>query len=155
MRLGYPAPLEPNGARRIAWMVAPDALYYTDDDEACRLLASDPFALLVGLALDQQITVQQAFAGPFRMQQRLGTLDPAAIAAAGPEKLAEVFKEKPPIHRFPGPMAGRPAPRSSPRSSRRSPRSIASPARWPDACTTSRPSSPRSTAAVQSASGRR
>jgi uncharacterized HhH-GPD family protein len=88
-------------------MAMPDALYFTDDEEACRLLAADPFALLVGLALDQQITVQQAFAGPLRMQQRLGTLDPAAIAATDPEKLADVFKEKPAIHRFPGSMASR------------------------------------------------
>ena len=44
-------------------MAAPDRLYFTDDDEACRLLAADPFALLVGFALDQQVTVQQAFAG--------------------------------------------------------------------------------------------
>jgi uncharacterized HhH-GPD family protein len=88
-------------------MAAPKALYFTDDDEACRLLASDPFALLMGLALDQQITVQQAFAGPLRLQQRLGTIDPKAIAATDPATLEEAFKEKPAIHRFPGSMAGR------------------------------------------------
>ena len=88
-------------------MPSPDALYFTDDDEACRLLAADPFALLVGLALDQQVTVQRAFAGPLRLQQRLGTLDPKAIAATDPAKLADIFKEKPAIHRFPGSMATR------------------------------------------------
>lgn len=88
-------------------MAAPDALYFTEDEEACRLLAAEPFALLVGLALDQQITVQQAFAGPLRLQQRLGTIDAGTIAATDPEKLAEVFKEKPAIHRFPGSMATR------------------------------------------------
>jgi uncharacterized HhH-GPD family protein len=85
----------------------PEALFFTDDDEACRLLAADPFALLVGFALDQQITVQQAFAGPLRLKQRLGTLDPGAIAATDPARLEEIFREKPAIHRFPGAMAAR------------------------------------------------
>src|SRR5215471_5620115 len=60
----------------------PDALWFTEDEEASRLLAEDPFALLVGFALDQQVTVQQAFLGPLRLKQRLGTLDPAAVAKA-------------------------------------------------------------------------
>ena len=93
--------------RKIDGMAAPEALYFTDDQEACRLLAADPFALLVGLALDQQVTVQQAFLGPLRLQQRLGTLDAAAVAATDPARLEEVFKEKPAIHRFPGSMATR------------------------------------------------
>jgi uncharacterized HhH-GPD family protein len=88
-------------------VAAPEALYFTDDDEACRLLASDPFALLVGMALDQQITVQTAFAGPLKLKQRLGTLDPKAIAAADPAQLEEAFRAKPAIHRFPGSMAAR------------------------------------------------
>ena len=82
----------------------PDALWFTEDDEANRLLAEDPFALLVGFALDQQVTVQQAFLGPLRLKQRLGTLDPAAIAKA---ELEPIFREKPAIHRFPGSMAAR------------------------------------------------
>ena len=82
----------------------PDALYFTEDEEANRLLAADPFALLVGFALDQQVTVQQAFLGPLRLKQRLGTLEPAAVANADLEPL---FREKPAIHRFPGSMARR------------------------------------------------
>ncbi len=82
----------------------PDALWFTDNEEASRLLAEDPFALLVGFALDQQVTVQQAFLGPLRLKQRLGTLDPAAVAQADLEPL---FREKPAIHRFPGSMAER------------------------------------------------
>ncbi|HZT54050.1 MAG TPA: HhH-GPD-type base excision DNA repair protein [Gaiellaceae bacterium] len=82
----------------------PEALWFTDDEAACRLLAEDPFALLVGFALDQQVTVQQAFAGPWRLKQRLGTLEPAAVAAADLEPL---FRQKPAIHRFPGSMAER------------------------------------------------
>ena len=85
----------------------PEALWFSDDEAACRLLAEDPFALLVGFALDQQITVQQAFAGPLRLRDRLGTLDPGAIAATDPARLEEVFRQKPAIHRFPGAMAAR------------------------------------------------
>jgi uncharacterized HhH-GPD family protein len=82
----------------------PEALWFTEDDAACRLLAADPFALLVGFALDQQVTVQQAFLGPLRLKERLGTLEPAAVAKAD---LEPVFCEKPAIHRFPGSMAQR------------------------------------------------
>jgi len=85
----------------------PDRLFFTDDDAACRLLAEDPFALLVGFALDQQVTVQQAFAGPWKLRERLGTLDPGALAATDPARLEEAFREKPAIHRFPGAMAAR------------------------------------------------
>ena len=35
----------------------PEALWFTDDPKACELLAQDPFALLVGFAIDQQVTV--------------------------------------------------------------------------------------------------
>ena len=82
----------------------PEALWFTDDEAACRLLADDPFALLVGFALDQQVTVQQAFLGPLRLKERLGTLEPRAVADADLEPL---FRQKPAIHRFPGSMAGR------------------------------------------------
>jgi uncharacterized HhH-GPD family protein len=82
----------------------PDALWFTEDEAAARLLAHDPFALLVGFALDQQVTVQQAFLGPLRLQERLGTLEPATVAKTDLEPL---FREKPAIHRFPGSMAQR------------------------------------------------
>ena len=82
----------------------PDRLHFTDDDAACELLARDPFALLVGFALDQQITVQQAFQGPLRIKQRVGTLDPKELARTD---LEPAFREKPAVHRFPGTMAGR------------------------------------------------
>jgi uncharacterized HhH-GPD family protein len=82
----------------------PEALHFTEDDEANRLLAEDPFALLVGLALDQQVTVQQAFQGPLRIKQRVGTLDPATLARTD---LEPAFREKPAVHRFPGSMATR------------------------------------------------
>ena len=83
---------------------APARLYYTDSDEANALLATEPMALLIGFLLDQQVTVQKAFSGPLVLQERLGTLDAAAIAEAD---LEAIFREKPAIHRFPGSMAGR------------------------------------------------
>jgi uncharacterized HhH-GPD family protein len=83
----------------------PDRLPFTGDDEADRLLVSDPFALLVGFVLDQQITVQKAFSGPADIRRRLGHLDPARIAQTDPAELDRVFRERPAIHRFPGNMA--------------------------------------------------
>jgi uncharacterized HhH-GPD family protein len=82
----------------------PDRLYFTDSDEANALLAADPMALLIGFALDQQVTVQKAFSGPLVLRERLGTLDASKLAAADLEPL---FREKPAIHRFPGSMAQR------------------------------------------------
>jgi uncharacterized HhH-GPD family protein len=82
----------------------PDRLYFTESDEANELIASDPMALLVGFALDQQITVQQAFLGPLLIRERVGSLDAAALAATD---LEPVFRQKPAIHRYPGSMAKR------------------------------------------------
>lgn len=82
----------------------PDALWFTDDPKACTLLAKDPFALLVGFAIDQQVTVQKAFAGPLALKERAGTLDPKKLASM---ELGELFSKPPAIHRFPGSMAKR------------------------------------------------
>jgi len=82
----------------------PDRLYFTDSDEANALIASDPMALLIGFALDQQVTVQKAFSGPLVLQQRLGSIEAERLAAAD---LVPVFRAPPAIHRFPGSMAGR------------------------------------------------
>lgn len=86
---------------------APRELPWTNDEQANRLLASDPNALLIGFVLDQQVPVQKAFAGPLVLSQRLGHLDPARIAKLDPEKLSQVFREKPALHRYPGTMAER------------------------------------------------
>jgi uncharacterized HhH-GPD family protein len=82
----------------------PDRLYFTDSDEANQLIARDPMALLIGFALDQQVSVQKAFSGPFVLLERLGTLDSDALATA---ELEPIFREKPALHRYPGSMAGR------------------------------------------------
>ena len=81
-----------------------DRLHFTDSDEANELIARDPLALLIGFALDQQVTVQKAFTGPLVLRERLGTLEPARIAATD---LEAIFRERPAIHRFPGAMARR------------------------------------------------
>ena len=82
----------------------PARLHYTDSDEANALIASDPLALLVGFALDQQVPVQKAFSGPLALLERLGAFDAATLAEAD---LEPVFRERPAIHRFPGAMAER------------------------------------------------
>lgn len=87
--------------------MSPTHLYFTGDDEADRLLAESPLALLIGFALDQQVPVPVAFAGPLKLQQRIGTLDAGRIAALDPSDLEQAFREKPAIHRFPGSMARR------------------------------------------------
>ena len=87
--------------------VAPDRLFYTDDDEANALIARDPLALLVGFVLDQQVTVQKAFAGPRELERRLGAFDAATIAGIDAGELERIFAERPAIHRFPGSMARR------------------------------------------------
>jgi uncharacterized HhH-GPD family protein len=82
----------------------PDRLYFTDSDEANAMIASDPLALLVGFVLDQQVSVQKAFAGPLALKERLGKFDAATLASAD---LEPVFRDRPAIHRFPGSMAQR------------------------------------------------
>jgi uncharacterized HhH-GPD family protein len=86
-------------------MTKPTSLPFTGDDEADRLLADDPLALLIGFALDQQVTVQKAFSGPAELKKRLGHLDAARVAAMDPGDLDGLFRERPAIHRFPGAMA--------------------------------------------------
>ena len=82
----------------------PNRLYFTNSDESNELIAKDPMALLIGFALDQQVTVEKAFSGPLAIKERVGTLDAARLAAAD---LEPVFREKPAIHRFPGKIAER------------------------------------------------
>ena len=91
----------------MAATAAPDRLWFTSDDEANELLARDPLALLIGFALDQQVTVQKAFTAPLDLKRRLGHLDAEQIAGTEPGELERVFAEKPALHRFPGVMARR------------------------------------------------
>ena len=85
-------------------MAVTTALHFTGNDEADTLLAEEPMALLIGFALDQQVTVPTAFSGPLKIKQRVGTLDPHTLATTD---LEPVFREKPAVHRFPGSMARR------------------------------------------------
>lgn len=82
-------------------------LHITGDDHADRVLSDDPFAVLVGMMLDQQYPMEHAFRGPAKVLDRFGTLEPARIAAADPVEFAETCSTPPAIHRFPGSMAAR------------------------------------------------
>ncbi len=83
------------------------ALTIAQDPTADRLLSEDPFALLVGMLLDQQYPMEHAFRGPAKILDRFGTLDPAALAAAEPEAFADLCATPPAIHRYGRSMAGR------------------------------------------------
>jgi len=82
-------------------------IVWTDDPAANKLLETDPYALLIGLVLDQQVKMEKAFGGPYELKRRLGHLEVRKIAAMDPDQLNVVFRERPALHRFPGSMAGR------------------------------------------------
>jgi uncharacterized HhH-GPD family protein len=79
----------------------------TGDRQADAVLDEEPFALVVGMLLDQQYPMEHAFRGPAKIRQRLGTLDPAVVAEADPDEFAALCAQPPAVHRFPGSMAGR------------------------------------------------
>jgi len=83
------------------------ALLLTGDPAADQLLSEDPFALLTGMLLDQQIPMEVAFTGPRKIAERLGGLDPSLIADHDPQEFAALCAETPAVHRFPGSMAKR------------------------------------------------
>lgn len=83
------------------------AIHITGDDAADRVLSDDPFALLVGMLLDQQFPMERAFAGPATVRERFGTLDPHEISLADEEEFAALCAGPPAVHRYPGAMAGR------------------------------------------------
>ncbi len=83
------------------------SLQIAQDPVADEVLSTDPFALLTGMLLDQQFPMERAFAGPAKVLERFGTLDPAAIAAADPEEFATLCATPPAVHRYGRSMAGR------------------------------------------------
>ena len=87
--------------------VAVDALHFTGDPEADAFLGREPLALLIGFALDQQVTVQKAFSAPLELSRRIGGLEAGRIAGMEPSALEDAFRAKPALHRFPGAMAKR------------------------------------------------
>ncbi len=84
-------------------------LHLSGDPEADRLLSEDPLALVIGMLLDQQFPMERAFASPAELARRLGVqrLDPGALARTDPERLADLFAERPALHRYPRSMARR------------------------------------------------
>ncbi len=83
------------------------ALTIAQEPTADKILSENPFALLMGMLLDQQYPMEHAFRGPAKVLDRFGTLDPAAIAAAEPESFADLCATPPAIHRYGRSMAGR------------------------------------------------
>jgi uncharacterized HhH-GPD family protein len=83
------------------------ALTITSDPQADELLSSNPMALLIGMLLDQQVPMETAFAGPRKIQQRAGSIEPAALAAIEPDEFETMFRQPPAVHRYPGSMAKR------------------------------------------------
>ncbi len=83
------------------------SLTIAQNPEADQVLSEDPFALLVGMLLDQQFPMERAFAGPATILARFGTLEPAALAAADPESFADLCATPPAVHRYGRSMAGR------------------------------------------------
>jgi uncharacterized HhH-GPD family protein len=83
------------------------SLHITQDPAADQLLSTDAFALLIGMLLDQQFPMERAFAGPAKILERFGNVDPAAIATADPEDFAHLCATPPAIHRYGRAMAGR------------------------------------------------
>ncbi|WP_407716931.1 HhH-GPD-type base excision DNA repair protein [Janibacter hoylei] len=82
-------------------------LRIAQDESADALLSSDPFALLVGMLLDHQFPMERAFAGPAKVKERFGSLDPARLADADPEAFADLCATPPAVHRYGRSMAGR------------------------------------------------
>ena len=82
-------------------------LHITGDADADALLSEEPLALLIGMLLDQKVPMETAFAGPAKLLDRIGTLDPKKIADYDADELEAVFRVTPSIHRYPGSMAGR------------------------------------------------
>jgi uncharacterized HhH-GPD family protein len=85
----------------------PAQIRIAQDDDADKVLSEDPFALLVGMLLDQQYPMEHAFRGPWKILERFGTLEPGAIAAADPDAFADLCATPPAIHRYGRSMAGR------------------------------------------------
>ncbi len=88
--------------------MASTSLRLAQDPESDKVISESPLALLIGMVLDQQVTIEKAFSSPAELARRLGgPLEAASIAAMDPGELAEAFKERPALHRYPGSMAGR------------------------------------------------
>ena len=116
----------------IGWV--PDRLYFTDSDEANELIATDPMALLIGFALDQQVTVQKAFSGPLAIKERVGTLDAAQARRGRPRARVPRETGDPPLPRRKWPSASTTSPCTSATSTAATPRGCGRTPRTPTSC---------------------
>jgi uncharacterized HhH-GPD family protein len=83
------------------------ALHLAQDKDADALLSKDPLALLLGMLLDPQFPMEAAFAGPWKLKERLGHLDAATLAEMDLDELTAAMRIPPVVHRYPASMAGR------------------------------------------------
>lgn len=86
-----------------------NSIRLAQEPAADELLSRDPFALLAGMLLDQQVPMEKAFAGPRLIADRLGCgdLDPAAVARTDPDEFAAIMTGPPAVHRYPQSMGTR------------------------------------------------
>jgi uncharacterized HhH-GPD family protein len=87
----------------------PRPIRLAQEPAADELLSRDPFALLTGMLLDQQVPMEKAFAGPRLIADRLGlvNLDPAVVADTDPDDFAAIMAGPPAVHRYPQSMGAR------------------------------------------------
>lgn len=89
-------------------MATVTALSFTGDEHANHFLRTNPLALLTGILLDRQVSVERAYAAPYEFARRLySDLEPAAVAAQPVEEIEWCFRQPPALHRYPGMMARR------------------------------------------------
>ncbi len=85
----------------------PGTLHVTGDPDVDHILNTDGTALLIGMLLDQQVSIEWAFRGPSTLAARLGHLDAAEMAGMSEDDLVAVCCTKPAVHRFPAAMGRR------------------------------------------------
>jgi len=72
---------------------------FTSSAAANALLESSSNAFLLGVLFTQGISAERAWAGPYLLQERLGTLD-LGLLATNPEAVREAVQRPPMLHRF-------------------------------------------------------
>jgi uncharacterized HhH-GPD family protein len=83
-------------------------LHLAQNPQADKVISKNPYALVVGMLLDQQVMIEVAFSAPAELERRLGKkIDAPTVAATDPDELAALFAQRPALHRYPGSMARR------------------------------------------------
>ena len=83
------------------------SLHIAQDEHADHVISEYPFGLIVGMLLDQQVAMEVAFAGPAKILDRVGSLEPSIIAAMDEDDFITACTTSPAIHRYGRSMAQR------------------------------------------------